>query len=42
MRGFNQAWNIEVAVPEEEANENLADKFDEGGRRVQHEDENRG
>jgi protein-S-isoprenylcysteine O-methyltransferase Ste14 len=42
MRGFNQAWNIEVAVPEEEAKENLADKFDESGRRVQHEDENRG
>ncbi len=41
MRGFNQAWNIEVALPEEEAKENLADKFDEGGRRVQHEDENR-
>ncbi len=42
MRGFNQAWNIEYAVPEEEAKENLADKFDESGRRVQHEDENRG
>ncbi len=42
MRGFNQAWNIEVAVPEEEANEDLADKFDESGHRVQHHDENRG
>ena len=39
MRGFNQAWNIEVAVPQEEANENLADKFDEGGRRIQHEND---
>jgi lysylphosphatidylglycerol synthetase-like protein (DUF2156 family) len=39
MRGFNQAWNIEVAVPPEEANENLADKFDEGGRRIEHEDD---
>ena len=39
MRGFNQGWNIEVPVPEEEANENLADKFDEGGRRVEHEDD---
>jgi lysylphosphatidylglycerol synthetase-like protein (DUF2156 family) len=36
MRGFNQAWNIEVAVPEDEANENLADRFDEGGRRIEH------
>jgi hypothetical protein len=39
MRGFNQAWNVEVQVPEEEADENLADKFDEGGRRIEHEDE---
>jgi hypothetical protein len=39
MRGFNQGWNIEVPVPEEEANENLADKFDEGGRRIEHEDD---
>jgi lysylphosphatidylglycerol synthetase-like protein (DUF2156 family) len=39
MRGFNQAWNIEVAVPEEEANENLASKFDESGRRIQHQDD---
>jgi hypothetical protein len=39
MRGFNQAWNIEVQVPEEEAHENLADKFDEGGRRIEHDDE---
>jgi hypothetical protein len=35
MRGFNQSWNIEVPVPEHEANENLADKFDEGGRRIE-------
>jgi lysylphosphatidylglycerol synthetase-like protein (DUF2156 family) len=42
MRGFNQAWNIEVLVPEEEAKENLADKFDEGGRRVEHEDDEGG
>jgi hypothetical membrane protein len=42
MRGFNQAWNIEVQVPEEEADENLADKFDEGGRRIEHEDEEQG
>lgn len=39
MRGFNQAWNIEVAVSPEEANENLADKFDEGGRRIEHDDD---
>ena len=39
MRGFNQAWNIEVSVPEEEANENLADKFDEGGRRIKHDED---
>jgi len=39
MRGFNQAWNIEVAVPEEEAKENLASRFDESGRRIQHEDD---
>ena len=39
MRGFNQGWNIEVPVSEEEANENLADKFDEGGRRITHEDD---
>jgi hypothetical protein len=38
MRGFNQAWNVEVLVPEHEANENLADKFDEGGRRVEHDE----
>ncbi len=41
MRGFNQAWNIEVQVPEEEANENLADKFDEGGRRIEHDEDSR-
>ncbi len=39
MRGFNQAWNVEVAVPEEEAKENLASRFDESGRRIQHEDD---
>jgi hypothetical protein len=39
MRGFNQGWNIEVPVPEHEANENLADKYDEGGRRIEHDDE---
>jgi hypothetical protein len=40
MRGFNQAWHIEVQVPEEKANDpSLADEFDEGGRRVRHEDE---
>jgi hypothetical protein len=39
MRGFNQGWNIEVPVPEHEANENLADKFDEGGRRIERDDE---
>jgi hypothetical protein len=40
MRGFNQAWHIEVQVPAEQANDpSLADEFDEGGRRVQHEDE---
>jgi hypothetical protein len=39
MRGFNQAWNIEVAVSSDEANENLADRFDEGGRRIEHEDD---
>ena len=42
MRGFNQAWNIEVAVSEEEANENLASKFDESGRRIQHQDDDEG
>ena len=39
MRGFNQGWNIEVPVPEHEANEDLAQKFDEGGRRIEHDDE---
>jgi hypothetical protein len=39
MRAFNQAWNIEVAVPEHEAHENLADKFDEGGRRIEHDED---
>ena len=39
MRGFNQAWNIEVLVPEHEAHENLADKFDEGGRRIEHKED---
>ena len=48
MRGFNQGWHIEVPVPEHEARENLADRFDEGGRRIEHdededeEDEERG
>jgi len=39
MRGFNQGWNIEVPVPEHEVGEELADKFDEGGRRIEHDDE---
>jgi hypothetical protein len=39
MRGFNQAWQIEVQVPEEEASENLADKYDEGGRRITHDND---
>jgi hypothetical protein len=39
MRGFNQGWNIEVPVPEHEAKENLADKFDEGGRRIEHDND---
>ena len=40
MRGFNQAWNIEVQVPAEEANsDELAERFDEGGRRVEHQDD---
>src|SRR3712207_8526427 len=39
MRGFNQGWNIEVPVPEEEVGEDLAEKFDEGGRRIEHEDD---
>jgi len=39
MRAFNQGWNIEVPVPEHEAQENLADKFDEGGRRIDHDED---
>ena len=38
MRGFNQSWNIEVPVPEHEANENLTEKFDWGGRRIEHDE----
>ena len=34
MRGFNQNWNVEVEVTKEEAEQGVAEKFDEEGTRI--------
>lgn len=34
IRGFNQAWNVEVEVTRDEAEEGVGDKFDDSGVRI--------
>lgn len=42
VRGFNQQWNVEVEVSRDEAEEGVAGKFDQEGKRIEDPDEDEG